>query len=144
MSALRVAGAAFPASPTDTVSPSDTWQSQTARCVTRWGRAGAVISVDGELDASNAGQLADYVQHCAGYCEWLVLDLKNLEFIGTAGYSALTTITDRCAHAMVHCTTVPGAVVSRLLRICDPADTLPTSASVDDALAGVQGLRQAL
>src|SRR5699024_6946447 len=110
--------------------PSDTWESHTARSVTHWGGSGAVISVDGELDAVNAGQLADHVQHCASSCEWLVLDLNDLEFIGTAGFSALKKITERCAEAMVYCTTVPGAAVSRLLRICDPANTLPTTASV--------------
>ncbi|MGV0749451.1 STAS domain-containing protein [Mycolicibacter minnesotensis] len=95
----------------------------------------------GELDAANAGQLADYVQRCAGYCEWLVLDLNDLEFIGTAGFSALKTITDRCAEAMVYCTTVPGDAVSRLLRICDPGNAVPTTPSVADALAGAQGFR---
>lgn len=142
MSALKVAGSVSPAARLATLPPSDTWESHTARSVTRWGRSGAVISVGGELDASNSGQLADYVQHCATYCEWLVLDFTDLEFIGTAGFSALTTITNRCADAMICCTTVPGAAVSRLLRICDPANTLPTTASVADALAGVESLGQ--
>lgn len=142
MPALRTAGSVFPATRIDSLPPSDTWASRTARSVTRWGRSGAVISVGGELDASNAGQLADYVQRCASYCEWLVLDLNDLEFIGTAGFSALKAITDRCAETMVYCTTVPGVTVSRLLRICDPGNALPTTTSVADALAGVQGFRQ--
>ncbi|ULP46592.1 STAS domain-containing protein [Mycolicibacter virginiensis] len=141
MPALRTAGSVFPANRIPSLPPSDTWASRTARSVTRWGRSGAVISVGGELDASNAGQLADYVQRCAGYCEWLVLDLNDLEFIGTAGFSALKAITDRCAEAMVYCTTVPGVAVARLLRICDPGNAVPTTPSVADALAGVQGFR---
>ncbi|CAJ1507868.1 MULTISPECIES: STAS domain-containing protein [Mycobacteriaceae] len=141
MPALKAAGSVFPANRIHSLPPSDTWASRTARSVTRWGRSGAVISVGGELDASNAGQLADYVQRCASYCEWLVLDLNDLEFIGTAGFSALKTITDRCADAMVYCTTVPGVAVSRLLRICDPGNAVPTMSSVADALAGVQGFR---
>ncbi|OBH18392.1 anti-sigma factor antagonist [Mycolicibacter terrae] len=100
-----------------------------------------MISLDGELDASNADELAGYVQRCAGYCEWLVLDLNDLEFIGTAGFSVLKAITSRCADAMVYCTTVPGPAVTRLLRICDPTNALPTTSSVADALAGVQGFR---
>ncbi|WP_196805113.1 STAS domain-containing protein [Mycobacterium sp. UM_WGJ] len=95
----------------------------------------------GELDAANASQLADYVQRCAGYCEWVVLDLNDLEFIGTAGFSALKAICDRCAETMVYCTTVPGVAVARLLRICDPGNALPTTSSVADALAGVEGFR---
>lgn len=133
-----------PASPVPrihTLPPCDTWESHTARSVTHWGCSGAVISVDGELDASNAGQLADHVQRCAAYCEWLVLDLNDLEFIGIAGFSALKTITGRCADALVHCTTVPGVAVTRLLRICDPNNELPTTASVAEALAGIPDLR---
>ncbi|WP_082134003.1 STAS domain-containing protein [Mycolicibacter heraklionensis] len=142
MSALKTAGSVFPASRIDTLGPPDTWESRTVRSVTRWGRSGAVISVGGELDASNADQLAEHVQRCAGYCEWLILDLNDLEFIGTAGFSALKTIADRCAETMVYCTTVPGVAVARLLRICDPTNALPTTSSVADALAGVQGFRR--
>jgi anti-anti-sigma factor len=142
MSALKAAGSTFPAPRIGTRPPFDTWESHTARSVTHWGPSGAVISVVGELDAANAGQLADYVEHCAGYCQWLILDLNDLEFIGTAGFSALRTITDRCAESMIHCTTVPGDAVSRLLRVCDPNGALPTTASVSAALADVPGLRQ--
>ncbi|BBZ24095.1 STAS domain-containing protein [Mycolicibacter hiberniae] len=128
------------ASPPHAPPPSDTWESRTARSVTRWGRCGAVVTVGGELDAANAGQLADYVQQCVRYCEWLVLDLDNLDFFGVAGFSALRTIAERCAQTSVHCTTVPGAAVARLLRICDPTQALLTSSSLDEALAGVQNL----
>ncbi|WP_125077988.1 STAS domain-containing protein [Mycobacterium sp. P7213] len=141
MPALKTAGSVSPASRINSP-PSDTWASRTARSVTRWGRSGAVISVRGELDASNADQLADYAQRCAGYCEWLVLDLNDLEFVGTAAFSALKTITDRCAEALVHCTTVPGVAMSRLLRICDPDNAVPTTSSVADALVGVEGFQR--
>lgn len=142
MPALKVVEPVSPAPRISTVQPCDTWESRTVRSVTHWGRSGAVISIDGELDAANAGQLAEHVQHCAGSCEWLVLDLNDLEFIGTAGFSALKKIADRCAQTNVYCTTVPGSAVARLLRVCDPARTLPTTPSVADALAGVQGFRQ--
>ncbi|BBX21575.1 hypothetical protein MTER_09860 [Mycolicibacter terrae] len=142
MSLLKIAASVMPSQRIDSVPVSDTWECHTVRCVTRWGRSGAVISVDGELDASNADQLAGFLQQCAAYCEWLVLDLSDLEFIGTAGFSALSTTTGRCSDAGIYCTTVPGQAVTRLLRICDPTNALPTSASVSDALSGVQGLRK--
>lgn len=115
--------------------PPDTWQSHTARSVTRWGRSGAVISVAGELDAANAAQLGDYVQRCATHCEWLILDLADLEFIGTAGFSALQSINVGCTTTKVYWTMVPGAAVSRLLRVCDPDGALPTAESVAAMLA---------
>ncbi len=46
-------------------------------------------------------------------------------FFGTAGFSALHRINVVCSAAGVHWALVPGAAVSRLLRICDPDDTLP-------------------
>lgn len=141
MPALRAAASVLPAPRIDTVPPSDTWKSQTAHSVIRWGRSGAVAYVGGELDAANADQLTDHVRACAKHCQWLILDLTDLDFIGTAGFSALKAITEHCADATVYCTTVPGAALARLLRICDPAGALPTTPSVADALAEVQGLR---
>lgn len=146
MPALKVVQPMSPAPRIDALPPSDTWsdtwETHTARTVTHWGCSGAVVNVEGELDASNAGALADHVQHCVGYCEWLVLDLSDVEFIGTAGFWALKMLTDRCADAMVYCAVVPGAAAARLLRICDPGNTLPTAASVAAALPAAQGFGQ--
>ncbi|MEZ0362175.1 STAS domain-containing protein [Mycobacterium sp. pUA109] len=138
MSAIRAAESALPPPRTDTAFPPQTWESHTAHSTARWGRSGAVISVGGELDAANAGQLADYVQRCADYCEWLVLDLHDLEFIGTAGFSTLQTINTRCTHGKIYWAMVPSSAVTRLLRICDPDSALPTTESVAAALATVQ------
>lgn len=142
MPTLKSAGSPYSAARLHAPSPADTWASHAARSVTHWGRSGAVISVEGELDASNAGQFADYVQLCARSCDWLVLDLDDLDFIGTAGFSMLKTIADRCAEGQIYCTTVPGEAVARLLRICDPDNTVPTAPSRADALAGAQVFRQ--
>jgi anti-anti-sigma factor len=90
-----------------------------------------VITALGELDASNAGQLADYVQRCATHAESLILDLSGLEFFGTAGFSALHTINVRCAGADLRWAVVPSRAVSRLLRICDPDNALPIAHSAD-------------
>lgn len=132
MKTPKVAGPGFAARETSGGPPPDVWASSTARSVTRWSRCGAVISVDGELDAANAGQLADYVHGCAGYCQWLVLDLRELEFIGTAGFSTLQAINDRCAQTKVYWAMVPGVAVSRLLRVCDPDNRLPQTEQIAD------------
>lgn len=134
MSALRTTEFAPPAADF----PAEPWESHTARFAACWGRSGAVVSVTGELDAANAGQLAEYVQRCASYCEWLVLDLSELEFMGTAGFSTLHAINTRCAGSDVQWAVVPGAASSRLLGICDPDATLPTAKSATLALAKVQ------
>jgi anti-anti-sigma factor len=110
---------------TDSAFPSQPWESQTARFTARWAESSAVVSAHGELDASNANQLADYVQRCAARSRLLILDLRGLEFFGTAGFSALHTINVRCAGADLPWAVVPSQAVSRLLRICDPDNTLP-------------------
>jgi anti-anti-sigma factor len=116
---------------TDAAFPSQAWEGHTARFNAKWGPSSVVITALGELDASNAGQLADYVQRCATHAESLILDLSGLEFFGTAGFSALQTINVRCAGADLRWAVVPSRAVSRLLRICDPDNALPIAHSAD-------------
>jgi anti-anti-sigma factor len=86
------------------------------------------IAVAGEIDASNANHLATYVFGRAANCRYLTLDLNQVEFFGTAGFSALRTIESRCAQASVSWTLRPSGAVLRILRLCDPEGTLPVSA----------------
>jgi anti-anti-sigma factor len=113
----------------DAVFPSQPLECHTARFSADWGPSGPVITVHGELDASNASELADYVQRCATHSRSLILDLCGVEFFGTAGFSALHTINARCAGANVDWAVVPSQAVFRLLRICDPHNALPIAES---------------
>ena len=88
---------------------------------TRWLSSEVVrISATGDIDASNAGQLAEYVFHRGANCRQLILDLQDVEFFATAGFSALRAIGSRCTRAGVKWTLVFGRPVSRVLDICDP------------------------
>ena len=110
------------------MSVAQSWQqSHTAQFSARWSSLGALIAVAGELDAANADQLAAYVQRGVRRSQRMVLDLRDLEFIGTAGFSALHRINVACSGAQVHWAMVPSTAVSRLLRICDPDGTLPVT-----------------
>ena len=71
-------------------------------------------------------------------CRGLILDLSGLKFSGTDGFSALHRISVRCAHADIGWMLVPGAAVSRLLRICDPHGSLPAVDTVSAALANLR------
>ncbi len=144
MSAMNTAGSSRGAAGTDAAFPSQPWESRTARFTAHWRPPAAVITAHGELDASNTGQLADYVQRCAAYSKWLILDLSGVEFFGTAGFSALHTINVRCAGADVQWAVVPSRAVSRLMRICDPDHALPIADSVAAALAGQKDRRRLL
>ena len=117
------------------MSVAHSWQqSRTAQFDARRAASATVITVDGELDAANADSLAAYVQHRVGRCPRLILDLRGLEFIGTAGFSALHRINVVCSGAEVSWALAPGWAVSRLLRICDPDGALPVTTPSQEPL----------
>jgi anti-anti-sigma factor len=130
MSPLTHPNAVSPVLGTDTALPPPAWENHSARFTAEWGSSFVAITAHGELDASNASQLADYVLRCAGQSKSVIVDLSGLEFFGTAGFSALHLINVRCAGANLRWAVVPSKAVSRLLRICDPDDTLPLTKSV--------------
>jgi anti-anti-sigma factor len=110
------------------MSVAQSWQqSRTAQFSARWSSLGALITVNGELDAANSDQLSAYVQRSLMKSRRVVVDLRGLEFIGTAGFSALLRINVVCSGAQVHWAMVPSPAVSRLLRICDPDGKLPVT-----------------
>lgn len=91
------------------------------------GLTGTLITVDGELDAANADQLAAYVQQSVNRSRRVILDLRGLNFIGTAGFSALHRINVICSAAQTSWAMAPSPAVARLLRLCDPDGTLPVT-----------------
>jgi anti-anti-sigma factor len=100
--------------------------------------AAAIVSVRGDIDSTNASALTDYALVEAVCCRCLVLDLSGLKFCGTEGFSALHSISVRCADADIGWMLVPSAAVSRLLQICDPDGSLPVVDSVSAALANLR------
>jgi anti-anti-sigma factor len=108
----------------------------TVRLACRWPTSSlAVISTHGGIDASNAGSLTDYVVAHVTRCRALVLDLSDLDFFGTEGFSALHRVSVSCARVGTGWAMVPGAAVTRVLRICDPQGSLPTTRTVEAAAA---------
>jgi anti-anti-sigma factor len=115
--------------------PSQPWVGLTARFSGRLLRSSvAVISADGDIDASNADALIEYtLGHMTGY-RGLVLDLRGLDFFGAEGFSALLRISVNCARVGTGWAVVPGTAASRTLRICDQQDSLPLAGTVEAAL----------
>jgi anti-anti-sigma factor len=141
MSTAGTTGSGWVHAGSDDEFPSQPWESRTARFAAHRGPAAVVVAAQGELDAANAVQLADYVQRCAAFSQWVILDLTGLKFFGTAGFSALHTINVRCAGAGVRWTVVPNRTVSRLLRICDPDQALPIYGSPTGDSFGYSAVR---
>lgn len=135
MTTSRITDTAFATPATEAT---QAWRSHTAIFTIHWGRSGAVVAADGEIDAANAGPFADYARRCADCCEWLVLDLAELTFIGTVGFTALQSVSARCTAAQTQLMVIPSPAVTSVLRICDPQSRLPLVSSLADALADVQ------
>ena len=91
----------------------------------RWDQRSGVIRARGDLDAANADQFSDYAANCVQHFPKLTLDLSAVDFIATAGFSALHRINVACSAADVQWAMVPSRAVARLLRICDPDGVLP-------------------
>ena len=119
---------------------SRSWGSHTTRLA--YGRLGssvAVISAHGHIDASNADTLTEYTLGHLMRCRGLILDLGDLDFFGTEGFSALHRVSVRCAEPGIGWAVVRSEAVSRVLRICDPQGLLPAASTVEAAMAIIQG-----
>ncbi|MGW4097567.1 STAS domain-containing protein [Mycobacterium sp. NPDC004974] len=111
-----------------------------ATFATRWlPPSTAVISAHGEIDAVNAADFADYALRHTTEAERVVIDLTDVEFFGTAGFSALMAIGLQCSTTDIDWVLVPSRAVNRLLRICDPDSALRTCYSVAAALSMLNG-----
>jgi anti-anti-sigma factor len=118
---------------------SQPWEGRTARLASSRLRSSvAVIRAHGGIDASNADVLNEYTLEHLKRCSGLILDLRDLDFFGTEGFSALHRVSVRCARAGIGWAIVPGEAVSRLLQICDPHALLPAAGTVAAAMAIVQ------
>ena len=118
---------------------SQPWEGHTARLASRRLRSSvAVISAHGGIDASNADTLTEYTLGHLMRCRGLILDLRDLDFFGTEGFSALHRVSVCCARAGIGWAVVPGEAVSRVLRIGDPQGLLPAASTVEAAMAIIQ------
>ena len=87
-----------------------------------------LVTIHGEVDATNSTALANYIEKRLGASRKLVLDLQTVEFFAAAGFAALSNINVVCARRGVRWSLLAGAHVRRLLKICDPMRELPVAA----------------
>ncbi len=108
----------------------------------QWGRAGVdaaptehslVVRLHGQIDASNAGHVARYVERHAAVTNALVVDTSAVDFFGTPALAALRKVDLCCAGSGVDWRLVVGPAVRRVLRVCG-SDDLPLADSVATAL----------
>src|ERR1700691_158842 len=141
----RMSGITMNALPTSSMPPvggflSQPWERHTTRLANRRLRSSvAVISAHGHIDASNADTVTEYTLGHLIRCRGLILDLRDLDFFGTDGFSALHRVAVCCADPGIGWAVVPSAAVSRVLRIGDPQGLLPAASSGEAAMAIIQG-----
>jgi anti-anti-sigma factor len=93
-----------------------------------------LVTVTGEVDATNSHALAGYIERQIAESTRLVLDLRVTDFFGTAGFAALHNVNVICARYGVSWVLDVGPSVRRFLRICDPDSLLPLEDSAVDHL----------
>jgi anti-anti-sigma factor len=92
-----------------------------------------VIEVGGEIDAHNVQHVTDYLADFIYVGHPLVLDLSGVDFLGTAGFSAILQFAEEYRRVERHWALVSSHAVKILLRV-EPNHPLPTAGSVDTAL----------
>jgi anti-anti-sigma factor len=114
------------------------WPPPLAGFASRWPTSSVVVvRVRGEIDVTNAATMTGYALAHAVSGRGLILDLSEVDFLGTEGFSALHRVAVGCARIGTACSLVPGAVATRLLRVCDPTGLLAVADTVDVVLATV-------
>ena len=103
-----------------------------------WGRASAsvalepavVVTIRGDVDASNASRLADYLERHVAIAQALVVDAVAVDFFGAPVMATLHGVDRCCAAVGISWRLVAGPAVRRVMRVCDSTD-LPRSESVE-------------
>jgi anti-anti-sigma factor len=97
-----------------------------------------VISISGEIDASNADELSHRVSELASDCVALIVDLAEVDFIAIDGLRALIALNIQCARTGTAWALIASHAVNRLLRAGDHDNLLPAVGSATEALLRVR------
>ncbi|TPG35664.1 STAS domain-containing protein [Mycolicibacterium hodleri] len=92
-----------------------------------------VVSIRGEVDASNAARLGDYLERHAAVAGSLVVDTSAVDFYGASALAVLHRVDRCCARGGVGWRLVAGPALGRVMRVGGAAD-LPRAESVGAAL----------
>jgi anti-anti-sigma factor len=88
-----------------------------------------LVTVEGDVDATNNRALARYVESRVAGSARLELDLRLVDFFGTAGFAALHNVNVICCRYEVSWVLRAGRQLRRLLAMCDPDGSLPLEES---------------
>jgi anti-anti-sigma factor len=99
-----------------------------------------IVTVEGEVDATNRRDVARYVERQLHPTTQLLLDLRAVGFFSAQGFSALHFIGVCCTRSDIDWVVVGGRDIVRLLGILDPDHVLPLAADFDSACEHLERL----
>jgi anti-anti-sigma regulatory factor len=98
----------------------------------------ALISISGEIDASNVDEVSRRASEVATDCDALIVDLAEVDFIALDGLHPLFVLNMHCALTGKTWALIAGRAVTRLLRLVDRDRLLPAVGSATEALLRVR------
>lgn len=93
-----------------------------------------VISISGEIDASNADTLNRRASELVSEGGALIVDLAEVDFIALDGLHALFALNMQCARTGTTLALIASQAVNLLLRVADHDKLLPAVGSATEAL----------
>lgn len=93
-----------------------------------------IVAVDGELDITNVTDFVGTASDMADDSNRIVIDLRGVEFFGTAGFAALHELSTRYTEGGTPWAVVPSRNVRRVVLICDTDKFVPMHSSLAAAL----------
>jgi anti-anti-sigma factor len=110
------------------------------RAVTECTGSSVVVHVGGDIDASNQTIWQDLLSEGAARAVApgsFVIDVRELDFMGSRGYAVLADEAAQCRSRGINLRLVTSqAIVARTIAICGLRLLLPTYTTVETALAG--------
>jgi anti-anti-sigma factor len=101
-----------------------------------------VISISGEIDASNVDEVSRHAREVVSDCGALIVDLAEVDFIALDGLRALCALNMQCARTGTTLALIASQAVNRLLRLGDHDNLLPAVGSATEALLLVRRSRR--
>jgi anti-anti-sigma factor len=93
-----------------------------------------VMSIGGEIDATNADLVRDHVTRRVPDDAALIIDMVETDFIGVDGLRTLFTVNLECLRKDTRWALIASRAVHRLLRIGDREHLVPAVRSATEAL----------
>jgi anti-anti-sigma factor len=105
-------------------------------------REAIVVTVSGELDASNADRFDQCVRELPSGGESFIIDLRAVTFIGVQCFRTLLRLASECRDSRTRWALVTTPLTRHLFKVVDPDDTLPVFHSMSEAIRSVASTKR--